>query len=154
MSLGYRVILISFGRVFSAILCGVSLIVLLSVIFPRLLSAYAIYGLMTNIVVGFVILVYAEICQHNGERNTTGPKRIMTLIVSASLFVSVLVETWLAIMLMDSQATSSIDGVLMKVDGELTTAGWMNIAESIIAVPCVAAIIGFCYLLLLRLFRG
>jgi hypothetical protein len=151
MPLNLNMTLISCARVTGAILLGILFAFALSITFPRLLSAYGVFGIMLNTFIGLVVLIYAEIKEFKNTQSAIAPKLLMVITFSVSLAAAIAFQLWMYLELLDSSMTSSLDGVLMRNEGKLTASGWLNIAEFIAAVLSISIIISVTYELIRRI---
>ena len=124
---------------------GILIVSLISALFPRLLSTYGIYGVMINVGIGVAILAYAEGRALMDRYERLSFKWLMIVSFFAALIAAILLQSWMYIELMDSPMTSSFNGVLMRVDGELTARGWINLLEFTLIVPLIALMIAAIY---------
>lgn len=154
MILNLKKVLTSCIRVVAAVLCGTIFVILVSIVFPEPFSAYGLFGILINIAVSLFVLTYAEIFEASIHRERMKPKHLLSLMMLTSMVVALTIQLWVYVKMSDSQMTSSLDGVLMRLEGKLTIDGWMNLAEFTLSVPLISLVFSFCYLFILRIWKS
>ncbi len=154
MTLNLKKVLTSCIRVIAAVLCATIIVILVSISFPEPFSAYGFFGILINIAVAFFVLSYAEIREASIHRERMKPKHLLSLMILTSMVVALTIQLWVYVKMSDSQMTSWLDGVLMRLEGKLTIDGWMNLAEFTLSVPFISVVFSFVYLLFLRIWKS
>ena len=141
-------------RVIGAVFCGTLSVALVSLLFPPFFSAYGLVGLLINSMAALLVLTFFELRKDRTYGESKSWKQLLLPMMFVPSFAVIALLVWNFIEMKDSHMTSSLNGVVMRVDGELTLDGWINIAEFACSVPLVALVICCFYVAFLNLRRG
>jgi hypothetical protein len=142
-------IVISICMVTVSMVIGVLLTFWFSHLLPKIYSSFDIFGAAISLIVTATVLFYYEF--KSKERDPA----ITFLSIGGRLFfvsalIALLLQTSLNLMMLDSSMTSSLNGVMMRKDGALTSYGWVNAISFVITTGVNATLSGLCYVILKR----